>query len=43
MKTKTMKTKTTSSKTSSNAKSLRDLNTKSNPLGGVRKQEELDK
>jgi len=37
-----MKTKTTTKQTSS-AKSLRDLNTKSNPLGGVRKQEQNDK
>jgi len=34
-----MKTKTTSSKTTS-AKSLRDLNTKSNPLGGARRNRE---
>jgi hypothetical protein len=39
----TMKTKTTTKQTTANAKSLRDLNTKSNPLGGIRKQEQGDK
>jgi hypothetical protein len=38
-----MKTKNTTKQTTRNAKSLRDLNTKSNPLGGIRRQEEADK
>jgi hypothetical protein len=37
-----MKTKTNTKQTTS-AKSLRDLNTKSNPLGGIRKQENIEK
>jgi len=39
-----MKAKTNTAKqTTTSAKSLRDLNTRRNPLGGVRKQEETDK